>query len=86
MEKQYNHLQTEDRAGIMLMLSEGHGIRHIAHHLNRSPSSISREIRRHGVTRTDEAPLRYDVSAAGRSAHARRLKPRRPRKLVLESE
>ncbi|TQV62329.1 MAG: helix-turn-helix domain-containing protein, partial [Halothiobacillaceae bacterium] len=42
MEKQYNHLQAEDRAGIMLMLSEGHGIRHIARHLNRSPSSISR--------------------------------------------
>jgi len=58
MEKQYNHLRAEDRAGIMLMLSEGHGIRHIARHLNRSPSSISREIRHHGVTRTDEAPLR----------------------------
>jgi hypothetical protein len=49
MEKHYTHLQAEDRAGIMLMLSEGYSQRHIARHLGRSPSSISREIRRHGV-------------------------------------
>lgn len=86
MEKQYSHLQAEDRAGIMLMLSEGYSQRHIARHLGRSASSISREIRRHGVAPTVDAPRRYDASVAGRSAHSRKLKSRRSRKLATESE
>jgi len=86
MEKHYTHLAAEERAGIMLMLSEGYSQRHIARHLGRSPSSISREIRRHAPTRADATPACYDASVAGRSAQARRFKPRRSRKLTPGSE
>ena len=86
MEKHYTHLTAEERAGIMLMLSEGYSQRHIARHLGRSPSSISREIHRHAPTRADAAPACYDAAHAGRSAQARRLKPRRPRKLTPGSQ
>ena len=79
-------LPPEERAGIMLMLAEGYSQRHIARHLGRSPSSISREIRRHAPTRTDATPACYDATHAGRSAQARRSKPRRTRKLTPGSQ
>lgn len=86
MEKHYTHLQPEERAGIMLMLSEGYSQRHIARHLGRSPSSISREIRRHTVRRANATSTRYDATQAGRAAHAHRHKRRRTPKLAPESE
>jgi IS30 family transposase len=42
----YQHLSPEERASIMLMLEQQYSIRFIAKHLNRSPSTISREIKR----------------------------------------
>ena len=86
MEKHYTHLQAEERAGIMLMLSEGYSQRHIARHLGRSPSSISREIRRHACRRADASHACYDATQAGRAALSHRHTPRRARKLEPESE
>ena len=86
MEKHYTHLQAEERAGIMLMLSEGYSQRHIARHLGRSPSSISREIRRHAYRRADATHACYDATQAGRAALSHRHTPRRARKLEPESE
>jgi IS30 family transposase len=42
----YQHLSPEERASIMLMFAQQCSIRFIAKHLNRSPSTISREIKR----------------------------------------
>ncbi|WKV93670.1 helix-turn-helix domain-containing protein [Halomonas sp. HAL1] len=46
----YRHLSAEDRAAIMLMRAN-HSIRAIARQLGRSPSTISRELVRHTVSK-----------------------------------
>ena len=60
MGKHYEHLKPEERATVMLMRREGMSVRAVAGTLNRSPSSISRELSRHSV----EGTL-YDASIAG---------------------
>ncbi|TRO37823.1 helix-turn-helix domain-containing protein [Pseudomonas putida] len=46
MSTQYNHLSTEERVTIMVMLFQRQPLRAIAALLGRHPSTISREIRR----------------------------------------
>nr|WP_225879212.1 helix-turn-helix domain-containing protein [Isorropodon fossajaponicum symbiont] len=42
----YQHLSPEERAFIMIEYNQGRSIRYISYLLNRSPSTISREIKR----------------------------------------
>ncbi|MDP2152107.1 MAG: helix-turn-helix domain-containing protein, partial [Methylotenera sp.] len=44
--KQYKHLSAEERATIMLMQREGNNMREVGRYLNRSASTISRELAR----------------------------------------
>ena len=45
----YSHLASEERDRIALMRSQGFGCRLIARQLNRSASTISREVRRNAL-------------------------------------
>ncbi len=47
MSRTYHHLTREERCCIMLRLKDGFSSRAIARELNRSPSTITREIERH---------------------------------------
>ena len=44
-----NHLTATERESILYLRAQGYGIRKIAGALNRSPSTISRELRRNLV-------------------------------------
>ena len=46
MEKHYHHLSTTDRVTLMFLKRQGLSLRAIASELNRSPSTLSRELRR----------------------------------------
>ena len=46
MEKHYHHLSTTDRVTLMFLKRQGLSLRAIARELNRSPSTLSRELRR----------------------------------------
>jgi IS30 family transposase len=76
MKKHYTQLKPEERATLMLMRREGASLRAVARELQRSPSSMSREVARHrdpdGV---------YTASVAGERARVRALQHRRHRKL-----
>jgi len=76
MKKHYTQLKPEERATLMLMRREGASLRAVARALQRSPSSMSREVARHrdpdGV---------YTASVAGERARVRTLQHRRHRKL-----
>lgn len=76
MPKIYKHLTTQERAVVMVMTADLCSIRSIAKRLCRSPSTISRELRRPcGV----EA---YDANLAHLQCQARRVAPRRIPKLT----
>ncbi|PVY76438.1 IS30 family transposase [Tamilnaduibacter salinus] len=77
MPRSYHHLSHVDRATIMLMHAEGHSLRAIAERLKRSPSTVSREVRRH--TRAGQP---YDANRAARMAQFSRARCRPRRKLV----
>lgn len=47
--RQYNHFNINERETIFEMLAKGNSIRSIAKDLNRSPSSISRELKRNSL-------------------------------------
>ena len=75
MAKIYKHLTTQERAVVMTMRADECSTRCIAKRLCRSPSAISRELKRtsgRGV---------YDADLAHTQCHARRLLPRRLPKL-----
>ncbi|QFY41544.1 IS30 family transposase [Candidatus Methylospira mobilis] len=80
MEKKYNHLSAEDRAAIMLMKSDGHSLRAMALRLQRSPSTISRELLRNPVKSGS-----YCAGTAGIRARQLRHMARKPRKLLPDS-
>jgi len=46
MEKHYHHLSTTDRVTLMFLKRQGLSLRAIASELNRSPSTLSRELTR----------------------------------------
>lgn len=79
MEQQtYFHLQSEERDLIALQRAQGHSLRAIAAGLERSPSTISREIQRNRTSaRSDYLATSADALAKKRSTIARR-----PRKLL----
>jgi IS30 family transposase len=71
------HLREEDRIHIADRLREKASIRQIAAELGRSPSTISREIRRNGMPlRGNASRWAYRPHAAQRRAEARRPRPK----------
>jgi IS30 family transposase len=77
MEKHYHHLSTTDRVTLMFLKRQGLSLRTIASELNRSPSTLSRELQR----RTIEGQP-YDAEAAGLAARSVRVSCRPRRKLA----
>ena len=63
----YEHITIEERCEISRLRSSGHSIRQVAATLDRSPSTISRELKRNG-SRTQG----YQPGYAHQQAHARR--------------
>ena len=85
MSRSYQHISSEERAGIMLERRRGTSIRQIALALGRAPSTISRELRRGVDTVTAAAPPAYDATQAAAMARDRRRRCRRGRRLVVGS-
>lgn len=63
----YRHIGIKERRAIARLLQEGRSIRQIAAKLNRSPSTVSRE-----VNRNTEGGGEYAPTAANEKARARR--------------
>ncbi len=74
--KAYCHLSLEERGYVSLGMIEGKSLRALARELDRSPSTVSREVRRNRGARG------YQARAAEGKARARVKVPRRPRKLA----
>lgn len=72
MEK-YHRLACEERYQLEALFRSGHGVNEIARFLKRSPSSISRELRRHGP------PYFYSASRSVDSARERSRRPGKPK-------
>jgi len=81
----YTRLTFAEREEISRHLAAGAGGRAIARHLGRSPSTISRELRRTGKRRLRTRRRRYRAAAAHGEAAAAAQAPRRPRKLVVHA-
>lgn len=89
MGRSYEHLGAEERGAIFAMKLEGRSTREIARALQRSPSTISRELRRNGWRPEHERTAMgrptiaggYNAVRAGQRASRLRRKPRRERKL-----
>ena len=75
MSKIYHHLSPEERAVIMIERQNGSSLRSIARRLGRSPSTLSRELRRAG-------PGAYDATQAAQGYRERRAASRRPQLLI----
>ncbi|WP_342535376.1 helix-turn-helix domain-containing protein [Lysinibacillus sp. FSL K6-1151] len=60
----YTHVTINERAKIEILREEGHSIREIARKLNRDPSTISREFRRHENYTAEQAHTRYQANKA----------------------
>lgn len=84
MKTHYRHLSSEERAVIMIKVRQGKSCRAIARLLDRSPSTISRELARNSATAStpEQQPSRYDASAAALAYRKRRQRCRRRRKLI----
>lgn len=72
----YHHLSPEERAYLMIEKNRGTSLRQIALQLNRSPATLSREVRRNSST------SQYCATRAGKSYKVRRRRCVRPKKLV----
>jgi IS30 family transposase len=87
MKKDYKHLSVEERDLLAVLKGKGHGIRDIARILKRSPSSISRELKRNappintGYYLAHRAHQRYVVRNQRRACRLR-LKTKRIRAYV----
>lgn len=77
----YSELSIEERATIQVSLRQGMSLRQIAHMLRRSPSTLSREVRRN---QTQSGA--YCAHSAQTHRCARRMVCRPKRKLLLGSE
>ena len=91
MDTKYKHLSCEERALIQLMLEQGCTLRAIARSVQRSPSTISREVARnassHPARRADRNCLRsgaYTALAAQARADRRAATPRRLSRLAID--
>ena len=74
--KKYVQLNYEERVTIKIMLQQGYSIQAIAKHLGRSPSTISREIKR-GITVNGT----YFADSTERQLRQRKLNDKRKRKM-----
>lgn len=74
----YTHLSLDERELLTIGLAQELSLRGIAQQLGRSPSTLSRELRRNGRG----ARSHYRPSRAHRLAQARSRLPRRPRRLT----
>lgn len=77
------YLSFAEREEIAILLAGGHGVREIARRLGRSPSTISRELRRNAATRGGH--LEYRATAAQWHADRRARRPK-PAKLAVNEE
>jgi IS30 family transposase len=92
MGQRYLHLCAEERGVIMAMKTRGESIRAIATALSRSPSTVSRELRRNGYRAAHECAWigrpriagGYDALRAGQRARRLQRTARRGRKLARE--
>jgi IS30 family transposase len=69
------YLSFAEREEIALWRARGHGVCEIARHLGRAPSTISRELRRHAVTREGRPEYRASTAQWQAERAARRPKP-----------
>ena len=69
MPRKYRQLSIEERAVIMVQVDQGRTLRAVARSLDRSPSTLSRELNR------NQSKKRYKAVAAQQSAVKRRCKP-----------
>ena len=72
----YHHLRPEERAFIMLERDRGSSLRQIALKLQRSPSTLSRELKRNSMASG------YGAAHAGEAHKVRRERSVKPRKLL----
>jgi IS30 family transposase len=59
----YTHLSLAERKRLYLLQKQGQSIRQIAKHMGRSPSTISRELKRNSHTPTDQVLALPDKSS-----------------------
>jgi IS30 family transposase len=69
------YLSFAEREEIALWRAHGHGVCETARHLGRAPSTISRELRRHAVTREGRPEYRASTAQWQAERSARRPKP-----------
>jgi len=69
------YLSFAEREDIALLRGRGHGVRAIAHTLSRSPSTVSRELRRNAATRCGQIDYRASIAQWKAELQARRPKP-----------
>lgn len=81
MKKKYRHLSAEERAVIMIEHAKGTSATAMARMLGRSPSTVTRELKRNG----EEASACYDATRAALAYRVRREHCVRPRKLSAGS-
>ena len=72
----YHHLSPEERAFLMLERDRGSSLRQIALQLDRSPATLSREIRR------NSSSVGYCAAEAGKAYRTRRKRCVKPRKII----
>lgn len=67
----YTHLTISERSKIETYLELGYSLREIAARLKRSPSTISRELRRHANCTIEEAQTRYHTNKSNCGAKSK---------------
>jgi len=77
------YLSFAEREDIAVLHAQGCGVRHIAQQLGRSPSTVSRELRRNAATRGGD--LQYRATAAPWHADRRARRPK-PAKLAVNDK
>jgi IS30 family transposase len=83
MDRKYHHLSVEERAMIAVLYGEKLSLRKIALRLDRSPSTISREVGRPEAIEGKAAEVgRYDPTRAAMAYRSRRRHCGRPSKLI----
>lgn len=67
--KHYYHLNTQERAILLLKLEAGMSLRQIAKQLNRAPSTLSRELRRNTMQKHNYNAVDADMAYQARRSH-----------------
>ena len=86
MEQIYSHIELNERCEIYRLHADGISRRRIATHLGRSPSTISRELRRNALPKAGYKPASADRMAMARKRRGSKIERLRPLKTyVLDS-